>query len=143
MVSNMKPFLTLSLIFTLICPTYPQLQDDEFDKCGYTSKYARSYLKILGNHWGYSYDSLLVRQNYPNPFNPMTKINYELPITNDVDLSVFNPLGQKVATLVNETQRAGAHQVEWDASGFASGVYYYRLSTDTGFNQTKKLVILN
>ena len=69
-------------------------------------------------------------QNYPNPFNPKTIINYELParsegglMMNDVELSVYNLLGQKVATLVSERQEAGYHQVEWDGSGFASGVY--------------------
>jgi hypothetical protein len=68
-----------------------------------------------------------LNQNYPNPFNPTTKINYELPTTNYVDLSIYNMLGQKVVTLVSEKQNAGNHQVEWDASGFASGVYYYRI----------------
>jgi hypothetical protein len=81
-------------------------------------------------------------QNYPNPFNPTTKINYELPITNDVDLSIYNTLGQKVATLVEKKQPAGRYQVSWNASEFASGVYYYRLSTGSGFIQIKKLVLL-
>jgi hypothetical protein len=59
-----------------------------------------------------------------------------------VELSIYNLLGQKVASLVNEKQNTGYYQVEWDASGFASGVYYYRLSTGSGFAQTKKLVLL-
>jgi hypothetical protein len=80
-------------------------------------------------------------QNYPNPFNPVTKINYELPITNYVDLSVYNPLGQKVATLAKETQRAGVHQVDWNASGFASGLYYYKIRAGE-FVDVKKMVLI-
>jgi hypothetical protein len=80
-------------------------------------------------------------QNYPNPFNPKTDINYELPITNYVDLSVYNLLGQKVATLVNEQQKAGYHQVEWDASGFSSGIYYYKIEAGE-FQDVKKMVLL-
>jgi hypothetical protein len=83
-----------------------------------------------------------LEKNYPNPFNPRTIINYELQITNDVDLSIYNALGQKVATLVSEKQLAGSHQVEWDATGFSSGVYYYRLTTGVGFSQTRKLTLL-
>jgi predicted GH43/DUF377 family glycosyl hydrolase len=83
-----------------------------------------------------------LKQNYPNPFNPITMINYQLPITNHIQLSIYNLLGQKVVTLVSEKQKAGYHQVEWDASGFASGVYYYQLWTDSGIIQTKKLVLL-
>jgi hypothetical protein len=81
-------------------------------------------------------------KNYPNPFNPSTFINFELPFTNEVDLSIYNLLGQKVVTLISERKEAGYHQFEWDASGYASGVYYYRLSTSAGFVQTKKLVLL-
>jgi hypothetical protein len=81
-------------------------------------------------------------QNYPNPFNPITAIGYHLSAVGDVDLSVYNILGQKVATLVSGKQKAGDYRVEWHASGFASGVYYYRLKTDTGFVQTKKLILL-
>jgi hypothetical protein len=80
-------------------------------------------------------------QNYPNPFNPSTKINYELPITNDVNLSIYNLLGQKVATLVNEQKQAGSHQVAWDASGFPSGVYYYRIEAGE-FQDVKKMILL-
>ncbi len=80
--------------------------------------------------------------NYPNPFNPKTIINYELSIMNDVELSIYNLLGQKVATLVSKWQSAGSYQIEWDGSGFASGVYYYQLRTDAGFIQTKKMILL-
>jgi photosystem II stability/assembly factor-like uncharacterized protein len=81
-------------------------------------------------------------QNYPNPFNPKTIINYEIPIVNHVDVSIYNLLGQKIATLVDRRQNAGTYQVEWDGSGFASGIYYYQLRTDAGFIQTKKLILL-
>jgi CubicO group peptidase (beta-lactamase class C family) len=82
-----------------------------------------------------------LRQNYPNPFNPVTMINYQLPMINDVDLSIYNILGQRVATLVNEKQKAGSYQVEWDASGYASGVFYYRIEAGE-FQDVKKMVLL-
>jgi hypothetical protein len=85
--------------------------------------------------------SFALHQNYPNPFNPVTMINYQLPMINDVDLSIYNVLGQKVATLVSERTQAGHHQVEWDASGFASGVYYYRIEAGE-FIDIKKMVLL-
>jgi hypothetical protein len=80
-------------------------------------------------------------QNYPNPFNPTTKINYELPITNYVDLSIYNTLGQKVKVLVSERQAAGRYVVEWDASGMASGVYYYVINTSE-FQDVKKMILI-
>jgi L-ascorbate metabolism protein UlaG (beta-lactamase superfamily) len=85
--------------------------------------------------------SFAIHQNYPNPFNPVTMINYQLPITSAVELSIYNLLGQKVATLVNERKRAGYHQVEWDASNIASGVYLYRLQAGDYF-ETKKMVLM-
>ena len=87
-------------------------------------------------------------QNYPNPFNPTTIINYELParsaggpITNYVELGIYNLQGQKVTSLVSERQTTGTYKVEWDATGFASGIYYYRLQAGDHV-QTKKLVLL-
>jgi predicted GH43/DUF377 family glycosyl hydrolase len=80
-------------------------------------------------------------QNFPNPFNPVTIINYQLPMTSDVDLSIYNLLGQKVATLVNERRQAGYHQAEWDASGYASGIYYYRIEAGD-FQDVKKMIMI-
>jgi len=66
-------------------------------------------------------------QNYPNPFNSSTTISYTLPESGPVTLSVYNLLGQKVATLVEGVQQAGEHKAVWDAKGAPSGVYFYRL----------------
>jgi flagellar hook assembly protein FlgD len=79
--------------------------------------------------------------NYPNPFNPNTVINYELPTTNIVELSIYNLLGQKVATLVSERKAAGDHQVEWDATGFSSGIYYYQIRAGE-FQAVRKMILL-
>ena len=84
----------------------------------------------------------ILHQNYPNPFNPVTMIHFQIAIACEVELGIYDLLGQKVTTLVNENRHAGHHHVEWDASGYASGVYYYRLSTSAGYVQTRKLVVL-
>lgn len=80
-------------------------------------------------------------QNYPNPFNPSTTISFSLPRSQFVTLRVFNIMGEQVATLVSNKISAGTHQIEWDAKGFPSGVYFSRLQTSS-FSQTKKLVLL-
>lgn len=80
--------------------------------------------------------------NYPNPFNPTTAISYQLPEAAEVQLIIYNLLGQKVTTLVSERQPAGYYTVQWDASGMVSGVYLYKLQTDNGFSQTRKLVLM-
>ncbi|KAA3617501.1 MAG: T9SS C-terminal target domain-containing protein [Calditrichaeota bacterium] len=87
-------------------------------------------------------ESFKLNQNYPNPFNPTTTIEYQLPKTSKIQLSIYNLLGQKVATLVNKKQSAGKYSVEWDATGFSSGLYFYKLETGSGFEQTRKLVVL-
>jgi len=81
-------------------------------------------------------------QNYPNPFNSVTSIQYQVSRASEVELSIYNILGQKVAALVSEKQPAGSYKVEWDAVDFASGVYLSRLVIDKVFMQTKKLVLL-
>jgi hypothetical protein len=80
-------------------------------------------------------------QNYPNPFNPSTTIRYALPQRSHVTLTVFNTLGQQVATLVNDSREAGYHDVRFDSSGLASGVYFYRLRAGD-YVGTKRLLLL-
>ncbi len=74
---------------------------------------------------------VLLSQNYPNPFNPSTTIRYELPTRSHLILKIFNLVGQEVAMLVDEERQAGRYEVRWDASGFATGVYFYRLQAST------------
>jgi len=83
-----------------------------------------------------------LHQNFPNPFNPSTTIRYQIPKASQVDLSIYNLLGQKVTTLVSVKQSAGNYKVQWEAIGFASGVYFYRLQTNKGFSQTRKLILM-
>jgi hypothetical protein len=82
-----------------------------------------------------------LQQNYPNPFNPSTTIAFELPKSAAVRLVVYNQLGQEVATIISGFQDAGLHSVVWDASGYASGVYYYRMEAGE-FVATKRLLLL-
>jgi hypothetical protein len=69
--------------------------------------------------------------NYPNPFNPTTAIGYWLSAVSDVELSIYNMLGQRVTTLVSERQAAGSYTVEWDAGQFSSGVYIAKIEMGT------------
>ena len=90
--------------------------------------------------------SLQLFQNYPNPFNPVTVIQYALPHDCEVHISIYNILGQKVRTLLNEHQKPGYKRVEWDGKSdrgeeLASGVYFYEIKAGE-FTQTKKMVIL-
>ncbi len=118
------------------------------------------------NGWGWSVDNLVIQgqlvdvknsallpkrfelsQNYPNPFNPSTIINYSLPSESKVKLQIFNTLGEEIATLVDETNNAGVHTLEWNASNLASGIYLYRISAESisdskKFISVKKMLLL-
>ena len=80
-------------------------------------------------------------QNYPNPFNPTTFIQYQLPKDTRVTLKIYDILGREVATLVDGRQTAGYHEVEFDGSRFASGVYFYRLTTPT-YSKVQKMILM-
>jgi len=82
-----------------------------------------------------------LEQNYPNPFNARTEINFTMPNASDVDLSVYNMLGQKIATLVSDRMEAGHHSVNWDASQVSSGVYFYKLTAGNN-SETRALTLI-
>jgi beta-xylosidase len=80
-------------------------------------------------------------QNYPNPFNNSTMINYQLAMNSNVELSVYNLLGQKVATLVNQEIPLGTHRVTWNAQNSPSGIYFYKI-TAGGYSEIRKMMLL-
>jgi hypothetical protein len=89
---------------------------------------------VVQNYW--------LDQNYPNPFNPKTLIRYHLPAAGNVELTIYNALGQKIKTLVNAKKRAGEHTVSFNGKGLASGIYYYEMRTENGYSQIKKMVLI-
>jgi len=86
-------------------------------------------------------NSYSLAQNYPNPFNPITKIQFGIPKTSSVKILVYDVLGREVATLVNQEFKPGNYETQWDATSFASGMYYCRFSS-TDFVQVRKLLLL-
>jgi Secretion system C-terminal sorting domain len=82
-----------------------------------------------------------LNQNFPNPFNPVTKINYDLAKTSEVSLVVYNLLGKKVSTLVNQKQDAGYYSVDFNAANLSSGVYYYKIQAGD-FTSIKRMTLI-
>jgi subtilisin family serine protease len=82
-----------------------------------------------------------LKQNFPNPFNPSTAIKFDLPKTGQVTLKIYNILGEEVATLVSDHLVAGSYQYEFDASGIASGVYFYHLQAGN-FSDVRKMILM-
>jgi hypothetical protein len=80
-------------------------------------------------------------QNHPNPFNPSTKIKYSVPQTSQVQIKVYDVLGNEIETLINEEKPAGTYEVTWYAEYLRSGVYFYQLRSDS-FVETKKMILM-
>ena len=124
---------------------------------GYTEvtglAYARTGVtgvKEPGNNYKLPTDFSL-KQNYPNPFNPSTTIEYSLPVTSNVTVTIYNLLGEVVKTLVDGQQNAGFHNVSWNSndshgSKVGSGVYFYEIKADgsngSKFTQIRKMILL-
>lgn len=107
----------------------------------------REYLTSIAQNTANKKEELAVpkvfelNENYPNPFNPVTDISFDLPAGCHVSLEIFNTLGQKIETVVDEYLEAGQHSVQWHAERFSSGVYLYRLSADK-YVKTRKMILL-
>ncbi|MGH1363740.1 MAG: T9SS type A sorting domain-containing protein [Calditrichia bacterium] len=82
-----------------------------------------------------------LKQNYPNPFNPSTTILFSLPQAAEVQLTIYNVLGQEVGTLVDENLSAGTYEVRFEARGLAAGLYFYRIQADR-FVETRKMLLV-
>ena len=86
-------------------------------------------------------------QNYPNPFNPITKIKFSIPLLRGVSkgrgvlLKIYDAVGREAAVLVNEELKPGTYEIDWNASNFSSGVYFYSLITSE-FTQTRKMAVI-
>jgi hypothetical protein len=93
---------------------------------------------MLNDHHVVSY---ALSQNYPNPFNLSTIITYEIPSRGLVSLKIYDLLGREVETLVNEEKSPGRYEVKFDGSGLASGIYFYRITTNN-FTGTKKMLLM-
>lgn len=124
-----------------------------FDNCWADSAGCNLIIPILENgnitvnpQTGIDADAVLpakfkLSQNYPNPFNATTTIEYDLPEAAWVRISIYNILGHKIVTPVNEKKQAGRHQVVWNASDRSSGVYFYRLQAGNK-EETRRMVLL-
>jgi hypothetical protein len=86
-------------------------------------------------------EDFFLYQNYPNPFNPTTTIQYDLPKESNVELIIYNLLGEKIAELVNTIQKTGRYEVKWNAENFASGIYIYQFKAGD-FISSKKLLLV-
>jgi hypothetical protein len=104
----------------------------------YDGNYSYSELIEINSYYATSFELF---QNYPNPFNPTTKIKFEIPESGFVSLKVFDIVGNEITTIFNEEKQPGIYEVEIDASGLSSGVYYYQLR-DENFIETKKMVLI-
>jgi hypothetical protein len=89
----------------------------------------------------FTLNEFVLSQNFPNPFNPSTSINFTLPEGDFISLEVFDVLGEKVKTLINEFKTAGTHTIQFEADVLASGIYLYVLRT-TNFTKTKKMQLM-
>ncbi len=85
--------------------------------------------------------NFILEQNYPNPFNPKTKIKYQIPQADFINLTVYNILGNEITTLISEYKLAGTYEVEFDATNLPSGVYFYTLKTGD-YVESKKMILL-
>ena len=82
-------------------------------------------------------------QNYPNPFNPSTVISYQLPVSSDIRLVIYNPLGQVIRLLVDTNQQPGFYSIQFNAGDLASGIYFYALSFGNKKTIIKKMILIH
>jgi len=100
--------------------------------------FSTPYLKKIGSNLPVTYN---LYQNYPNPFNPTTTFQFDLPRKEFVNIELFDVLGQKVKTLLNEQKDAGSYKIDFNGSNLSSGTYFYKI-TAGDFVKTNRMVLV-
>jgi len=133
---------------TIITPVNYTFEDKNLNPGKYIYR-----LKQVDNNGNYLYyelstlveirapDKFELKQNYPNPFNPVTKIKFEIPKTSIVKIRIFDISGREITVLLNEKLNAGSFEIKWNASNFASGVYFYKIETPD-YCKTMKMMLI-
>jgi photosystem II stability/assembly factor-like uncharacterized protein len=112
--------------------------------CGDSGKVLKTTnggLTFISQNTGFTPDRFSISQNYPNPFNPVTNIKFDIPKSGFVNITVYDLLGREVTKLVNERMQPGSYNVDWDASNYPSGVYFYKLESGD-FSESRRMVLL-
>jgi hypothetical protein len=136
------PFFDDFVITTIPTPTI-----GEFPDTARTIDLVYTFVSDVDDENGNTIPSeLALRQNYPNPFNPETVISFDLPARGQVDVTVYNLLGQQIVTLLQDNLEPGTHTVTWDGTDVSgksvpSGIYFYRLQANQ-FSETRKMILL-
>jgi hypothetical protein len=104
------------------------------------TNYCLAMLGVSGNNTQLP-KTFALEQNYPNPFNPNTNIKFQLPKSEFVTVTIFDMLGRKVATLLNEQKEAGYYDMKFDGTNYASGMYFYKIEAGN-FTDTKKMILI-
>ncbi|MCX6165769.1 MAG: DUF1028 domain-containing protein [Ignavibacteriae bacterium] len=146
--SSQSAFIRVANVGDTIGPMYLNLKVTNAVKPPF-GKDPIDSLQVLFNGWltgvyGYSEvipDKIILFQNYPNPFNPSTNFKFSLNTNTFVTLKVYNLLGEEIAAIINSDLKAGTYDMKWEPNGLASGIYYYRLNTET-FTDTKRMVLI-
>ncbi len=122
------------------------------DKSNLTTGEYSYRLKQIDNDGTYEYSGevnvtikapsgFTLEQNYPNPFNPTTNIKFSLPVSGLVNIKVYNTIGEQVTELMNRQMEAGSYSIPFDATGFANGVYFYKIDVNN-FTSVKKMILI-
>lgn len=129
-------------------PTGPHLTATATDAAGNTSEFSQPYVitSVAEKKDKLIPDRFELKQNYPNPFNPETRIEYQLPNSSFVEITIYNVQGQRIISLIKENQEAGLHYISWDGTDenghpVVSGTYFCRINAGA-FVSAKKMIVL-
>jgi len=132
-------YLTREGVLFLVTDVSTSEPDTGYVNADYQVLFSESFVGIESNEPISS--EFTLAQNYPNPFNPTTVISWQLATGSSIILSIYNLEGKRIEVLVDERQPAGLHSIEWNAAGYPSGVYFYRLETQQ-YVETRKMVFM-